>query len=286
MDDISSNVALEDIQFFCEEIERLGAPRGCFVDPFKTRILTSCNGESILPRLHLSNPSLASTIERTIATYSITKNNDDTTSPVERLMGSGYGTPIGSPAFATKYYNQQLRNVEAATEALTKNITDLHMRLKLFTTCTVNKLPHLLDSDIMHNLPSNFDNENWHNWNGPLTRGINSIIGRFLKTILDHDDDLPTYSTLIAHLNTNKGGLGILNASLKAAPNFVLNMMNCRHRILHGFQVNKEILPIHLHISIMELFDISTNPTSTRIHNYYHISHQFAAHPNATLTNK
>jgi hypothetical protein len=86
MDDISSTVALEDIQFFCEEIERLGTPRGCFVNPFKTRILTSCKGESSLPKLHLSNSPLADTIKRTIATYSITKNSDDTTSPIELVV--------------------------------------------------------------------------------------------------------------------------------------------------------------------------------------------------------
>jgi hypothetical protein len=51
MDDISSTVALEDVQFFCEEIEKLGTPRGCFINPLKTRILTSCDGHSILPQL-------------------------------------------------------------------------------------------------------------------------------------------------------------------------------------------------------------------------------------------
>ena len=91
----------DNIQFFCEEIERLGTPRGCFVNPFKTRILTSCNGESSLPKLHLSNSPLADTIKRTIATYSITKKPDDTTSPIELVDGFRLlGTPIGSPVFA------------------------------------------------------------------------------------------------------------------------------------------------------------------------------------------
>jgi hypothetical protein len=72
MDDISSTVALEDIQFFCENIDKLGTPRGCFINPLKIRILTSCDGHSILPQLHKDNPNLASEIKKTISTYSIT----------------------------------------------------------------------------------------------------------------------------------------------------------------------------------------------------------------------
>jgi hypothetical protein len=68
MDDISSTVAHEDIEFFCTELDRLGSTRGCFVNPFKTRILTSCSGESILPSL---NEQTAASVDRTIAQYSI-----------------------------------------------------------------------------------------------------------------------------------------------------------------------------------------------------------------------
>jgi hypothetical protein len=75
MDYISLTVALEDVQFFCEEIDKLGTPRGCFINPLKTRILTSCDGHNILPQLHKDTPDLASEIEKTISTYSITYDN-------------------------------------------------------------------------------------------------------------------------------------------------------------------------------------------------------------------
>jgi hypothetical protein len=74
MDDISSTIALEDVQFFCEEIDKLGTPHGCFINPLKTRIMTSCNGHSILPQLHQDNLDLASEIKKTISTYSIRYN--------------------------------------------------------------------------------------------------------------------------------------------------------------------------------------------------------------------
>jgi hypothetical protein len=62
MDDVSSTVALEDAQFFCENIDKLGTPRGSVITSLKTRILTSCDGNSILPQVHKDNPNLASEI--------------------------------------------------------------------------------------------------------------------------------------------------------------------------------------------------------------------------------
>jgi hypothetical protein len=64
MDDLSPTIVLEVVQFFCEEIDELGTPCGCFINPLKTRILTSCDGHSILPQLHKDNPNIASKIKR------------------------------------------------------------------------------------------------------------------------------------------------------------------------------------------------------------------------------
>jgi hypothetical protein len=76
---------------------------------------------------------------------------------------------------------------------------------------------------------------------------------------------------LIAHLNTNQGGLGLLNASHKAATNFVINMMTCQQRILQGFQINKDTKPIYLHDSIADLFDRNNNPTSDCLTQYFQL---------------
>jgi hypothetical protein len=84
MDDIASTIALKDVEFFCTEIEQIGASKGCFVNPTKTRILTSCNGTSILPSL---NDQLATSISNTISKYSIKENKDGTISPVELTSG-------------------------------------------------------------------------------------------------------------------------------------------------------------------------------------------------------
>lgn len=274
MDDISSTVHHQDIKFFCSEIEKLGSPRGCFINPHKTRILTSCSGASILPSLSATNHDLAMEVSNTIAKYSNQQNHDGTTTPIELTDGFRLlGTPIGSATFARKYFDEQLEITNEEASKLTSRIIDHQTRLKLFSQCTVNKLPHLLDADIMHNHTTEFDNEQWYNWNGHLTRGIDSITQDFFAQLLNMQDtdELPTYSTLLTHLNINRGGLGIINASNRAAPDFVINMMTCRRRSTQGFQMNKDITPITLHVSITNLYNLSSNEHSTCLSRYHQL---------------
>ena len=56
----------------------LGHQCSCFIYPQKSRILTSCNGSSIIPLLQQSNPTLATTITDAINTYSTTTSNNIT----------------------------------------------------------------------------------------------------------------------------------------------------------------------------------------------------------------
>ena len=219
-----------------------------------------------------TNHSLATEIEAAIATYSIKQNKDDSLSPIEltdgfRLLGS----PVGSKLFAQTFYDEQLQAVTSKLTSLEHSITDIHTRLKLFAHCILQKLPHLLDSDVMHNYPTIYTlNNNWFNWAGDLTFGIDRLIDRFLHSILDISDDeyIPTYSILIAHLNTSKGGLGFLNASIRAAPDFVLNTMLCKGRALHGLRINSDIQPILPHPSILDLFSLTSNSSSLVLQQY------------------
>jgi hypothetical protein len=184
------------------------------------------------------------------------------------------GTPVGSSTFANNFYDQQITTVNSTLSSLENNITDIHTRMKLFTQCILQKLPHLLDSDIMHNYPLDIDNnDNWFNWNGDLTSGIDGLIDRFLRTILNIDDNtpIPNYAILIAHLNTNKGGLGFLNASIRAVPDFVLNMMFSKRRATQGFRINNDIQPIRLHPTISDLYSQTNNPSSTSIQRYHNL---------------
>lgn len=188
MDDISSTVHHKDLQFFRTETEKLGLSRGCFVNPQKTRILTLCLGGSIIPSIATTDKALAQ--ELTIT--NTTQNTPSRKTTMERLpiertdVFRLLGTPVGSASFARTYYNKQLLfNSNNEADKLTERIPDLHTHLKLFSQCTVNKLPHLLDSGVTHNHTPEFDNSQWYNWNGHLTQGIDDITQNFLKRLLD-----------------------------------------------------------------------------------------------------
>jgi len=81
VDDVSACVPLEDLQFLCDKFNCIGTPLGCFVNPMKTRILTSTSGLSPLPAITTLNPSLAASIQYTINKYSTKPNNIDPNGP-------------------------------------------------------------------------------------------------------------------------------------------------------------------------------------------------------------
>lgn len=154
------------------------------------------------------------------------KNNNPI--PVEltnrfRLLGS----PVDSAKFAELFFVEQIETLQATLDLLTNTLNDVHTKIKLFTQSIIN-IPHLLDSNVMHNYPIHNDaGKFWHNWNGLSIKGIDNITNKFFKSLLDINDDnpLPQHATLIRNLNLNRGGLRTLNASLRAAPDFVINTM-------------------------------------------------------------
>ncbi|KAL7523713.1 hypothetical protein ACHAXR_000301, partial [Thalassiosira sp. AJA248-18] len=70
------------------------------------------------------------------------------------------------------------------------------------------------------------------------------------------------YAMSIAQIGINDGGLGLLNASNRAAPDFVLTMAAAMRYAQGGFHYNKDLEPILLHPSINDLFNPATNEDS------------------------
>ena len=267
VDDISCTVPHVDLKFLLDNIKTLGATRGCFINPEKSRILTSCTGESIIPTILNTNPSLAADIEYSINTYSIEKI-DNTSHGIELTDGFRLlGTPVGSATFANQFFLEQLEATRQQYTQLSTDITDLHTRLKLFNTCTLQKLPHLLGADIMHNLPTDFDPINWSAWSSPLVEGINHLITTFFQDLLNISH-FPTISKHIAHVHTNKGGLGILFPHHRAIPDFIVTTTMSWRRATYGFRPSIDVEPTTLHPSITNLFNINNNPSSGLLRRY------------------
>ena len=104
--------------------------------------------------IHLLNPSLATCIQDTIEHYSTKPNNNDILGPaIPVKLTTGYrllGSPIGSLDFACEYFNAQLTNIQDCIELMSTAISDPHTKLRLFSQCIIQKLPHLPGCDVLY----------------------------------------------------------------------------------------------------------------------------------------
>jgi hypothetical protein len=248
VDDISSCVYLPDLHFLCEQVRSRGASIGCFVNPHKTRILTSCNGTSIVPTLTTHNPSLACSLSTSIASFSTTPNPTDKTAPdipVEFTTGFRLlGQPIGSATFASDFFACCIDDVKKNITSLLDNITNQQTCLRLFSQCIIQKLPHLLSADVLFHLPTDNPNPPWKEWNGPLTSNIDSIIKAFSYSLLTTSDitpDISEYAIPLSQLGLCAGGLGLLYPRTRAAPDFVITMASAHRNALRGFCIHKDL---------------------------------------------
>ena len=280
VDDISSCVYLPDLPFLCDTLKTNGDKLGCFINPSKTRILTSCIGVSPIPELYATNPSLATQITNTIARFSTDPHPTDRSLPplpVELLSGFRLlGHPVGSASFAREFFTTCLAAVESDIASINDTIDDDQTKLRLFTQCTLQKIPHLLSSDVLYHLPTDIANPPWEEWNGPLTAATDTIISTFLSKLLQRDA-LPTHSTLISQLGLSHGGLGLLSPRTRAVPDFVLSMANAHRNATTGFALHPDSTPHLLHPTLRDLFEVTTNPDSDILRRFHILLPHFAA---------
>ncbi len=261
----STCIYLPDLEFFCNILKTNRAALSCFVNMTKTRILTSCNGTSPVPLISTSNPELGLSIANTTATFLPTLHLTNTTAPaIPVKLTPGFcllGHPVGSATFANEFFTKCISIVKKCIISLNGAISDQQTKLRLFSQCINQKIPHLLSSDVLYHLPTDNPNPPWEEWNGPLTNATDKIVQSFLQTLLNVQH-LPDYATLISQLGISAGGLGLLCPQLCIAPNFVLTMtLVCRHAIL-GFRLHKDLHPHILHPFLSTLITITSNLSS------------------------
>mmetsp|Transcript_18973 Transcript_18973/g.34190 ORF Transcript_18973/g.34190 Transcript_18973/m.34190 type:complete len:1170 (+) Transcript_18973:5063-8572(+) len=272
LDDVTTLVPLHDLLFFCESFNEIGAPLGCFLNPEKTRILTSTNGKSILQDLAGHDEELAEEVLMALTAFSVkapmTPEGDATFVELQ----SGYrllGAPVGSAQFAMEFFDQQLLAVETNAAALTARVPNLQTRLRLFAQCTIQKVPHLLGAEVMHLLPMDYNAHHWEEWNGPLTARVDGQIASFLGDLTGRA--IPQATLMISQISVADGGLGLLNASARAIPDFVLTMAMAMRHASQGFRVNKDLAPRRLHPTVQNLYCRASNPDSLILQRFEHL---------------
>jgi hypothetical protein len=171
------------------------------------------------------------------------------------------GIPAGSQTSVTEFINEKLEDMQQQTQTIHQAITNPQTLFKIFMECTIQKLPHLLQTDVLYNYNPNETNKNFTHWDGPLTNAINKIISNFLKTTFN-TDTLPHHSLQTAQLDITHGGLGMWDPGARAIPDFVLNFTKTWRSATKGISTHKRLPPLQLHTSIRNLFTIDNNPNS------------------------
>jgi hypothetical protein len=272
VDYISSCVYLPDLQFLCEQVCSHSASIGCFVNPHKTRVLTSCNGTSILPTLTTQAPPLARSLSTSIASFSTTPHPTNKTAPdIPVELTSGFrllGKLVGSATFASNFFDLCIADVRRNITSLFENISSQQNRLRLFSQCIIQKLPRLLSADVLFHLPTDHPDPPWKEWNGPLTSNIYPVIKWLFSSLLT-TMDFPEYATLLSQLGLRTGGHGLLCPCTRATPDFVITMASACRNALQGFHIHKELPNFFMHPALGALFDISINTTSNILKRFH-----------------
>ena len=274
IDDCGAAVYVADVLFFLEEFDRLGKPSGCHLNFDKTRIMTSTNGSSSIPSIRRKyGKAIADSVEKALDTFSISSSivdgklvstRDEVTTGLRIL-----GQPLGSTTFSHSFFIDRLKaNLEDSTK-LTNNVPDPHTALRLFSQCTLHKLPHLLGSEVMYCF-SETNYERWNDWVGPLSVGIDSMVNSFLARLTCRTS-IPQDSLMIAYMTIAQGGLGLMDASTRAIPDFVLTMSQAIRHAEEGFSFGSHTTPYRLPTTLTNLFNGTLNPTSIFLKHFYRL---------------
>ena len=215
--------------------------------------------------------AIADDISAGISTWS---TSSSTSTPVRepheetsglRLLGQ----PLGPRTFAQQFYQLRLQENNAITSKLLATVSDHQTCLRIFSQCTLHKLPHLLGSEVMYSF-SGTSSERWDDWMGPLATGISSMVESFLSKLTQRQS-IPLASLLIAYITVSQGGLGMMDAATRAIPDFVITMSQAICYAEVSFTFNKDKTPLTLPTSLSNLFSTTNNQSSTFLRNFYQL---------------
>jgi hypothetical protein len=182
------------------------------------------------------------------------------------------GIPVGSPSFVIDFINKQLLTIQQQSDNIRDTIFDPQTRLRLFQSCNVQKIPHLLLTDTLHNLNTTTLDTNtpFTRYNGPLTSAINDIISNFLSTLLNIGS-LPQYSRRISQLALKHGGLDMYDPQSQAFTDLAINIQTTSCNAICGIITHPHLPPKKLDITISALFSLDTNPDSIFLQRFHSI---------------
>ncbi|KAL7531115.1 hypothetical protein ACHAWF_003634, partial [Thalassiosira exigua] len=271
VDDTGAAIPLEDLRFFLEEFTRLATPLGLHLNRGKTLILLSTSGKSAIPAIREEQgDTFADDIADIIDEFSGAKRQPDGSYHGGKEVMSGLrllGQPVGSSNFATEFNALQMEANKADAEALFRTVPDRHTALRLFTQCTLHRLPHLLGSEVLYAHDPTV-RQQWDAWVSPLSESIDTMADGFIAKLTGRSS-IPADSLLIAYITIAQGGLGFMDPFTRAVPDFVLTMSRAARYAEHGVRLGRGEDNVRLPNSFSRLFSLSHNRDSRILTSFY-----------------
>ena len=146
-------------------------------------------------------------------------------------------------------------------------VSNLHTCMRLFSQCTLHKLPHLLASEVLYTADC-AEPSLWYNWTGPLAKGIHKMTGDFLADMAGRTSIL-AQSHLIANISYAGGGISMMDPAARAIAVFVLTMAQAIRYAECGVTWGQSDHMHYLPPSICNLFRTSTNPYSFILQRFF-----------------
>ncbi|KAL7532099.1 hypothetical protein ACHAWF_004011 [Thalassiosira exigua] len=271
VDDTGAAVPLEDLRFFLEEFTRLASPLGLRLNRSKTLVLLSTSGDSAIPAIRQERgDAFADDIADIIDEFSQAKQQPDGSYRGGKEVVSGLrllGQPVGSSDFATEFNARQIEANKADAETLLRTVPDRHTALRLFTQCTLHRLPHLLGSEVLY-AHDPTARQQWDAWISPLSKSIDAMAEGFIAKLTGRSS-IPADSLLIAYITIAQGGLGFMDPFTRAVPDFVLTMSRAARYAEHGVRLGRGEDNVCLPDSFTRLFSLSHNRNSRILNSFY-----------------
>ena len=190
---INAVIPLEYAEFFLKRFQLYGAPLGVPMNIERTQILTSTHLCTFINRVIAKY--FAKNINGRMVTYEVT----------DGLQVSG--TPISPQLLCQESILRQLENTKADTKKITQGFEDFQTMLQMFKICTIHKISHLYESDVLIEGINNLSN-NWHLWSSNMSDEFIKMTSSFLAEVTGRSS-IPDHAMMARNMLTNRGGLCI-----------------------------------------------------------------------------
>lgn len=117
------------------------------------------------------------------------------------------GSLVGNTRFCCDFLDKKMKEAAKDSTKITSCLSDLQTMTRLFSVCTVHKMTHLFDSDVLSSPIEDLPNR-YYLWESPMSIKFDAMINDFLCSITNKPQ-LPDHANIISTMSKRQGGLGL-----------------------------------------------------------------------------